>query len=241
MDKAKTLTLSGVHGIEEEMTLIDAIRTIQRNERGRQGKLRAKFAMEIKLQADNDKYFGVDTEINMKVIAVTMQRMVRGHLARIHVRRLRSTEMKFLGMKRYEEGEGGDHTLNESNTQTDHDLSPLLSNPIQLANRNHARRHDLGNQHEQAYQEALVSIKERLMLVEGPEFRETLQDEFRQWYMDIKRQTGKFPDFPDMEEWSKPQFSFAPNSKKHASEVSAGNPIADSESQGFPALLEWHF
>ena len=46
------------------------------------------------------------------------------------------------------------------------------------------------------------------MQVEGPDMKEALQDDFRQWYMEHKRKTGAFPEFPDQKVWEKSGFKF---------------------------------
>ena len=46
--------------------------------------------------------------------------------------------------------------------------------------------------------------------MEGPDIREELQDAFRQWYMDYKKQNDKLPDFPEDDEYTKPEFKFKP-------------------------------
>ena len=60
------------------------------------------------------------------------------------------------------------------------------------------------------------------MKIEGPDIKETMQDSFRQWYMEHKRIFGKFPDFPDDEIWQKDGFKFIPPIE--------GKPVAPIES-----------
>lgn len=45
--------------------------------------------------------------------------------------------------------------------------------------------------------------------MEGPDIKEAIQDDFRQWYMEYKRTYGKFPEFPSQEDWEKPDFKFS--------------------------------
>lgn len=75
-----------------------------------------------------------------------------------------------------------------------------------VENRN--RRKIVQKTHEEEYQSALQSTKEKIAKVEGPDMKESMQDSFRQWYMDHKRSTGKFPEFPDDEVWQQPGFKF---------------------------------
>ena len=59
------------------------------------------------------------------------------------------------------------------------------------------------------------------MKIEGPDIKETIQDSFRQWYMEHKRIHGKFPEFPEDEVWQKPGFQFIPPVE--------GRPITNNE------------
>lgn len=47
-------------------------------------------------------------------------------------------------------------------------------------------RDELQLKHEQKYQEALVSIKEDLRLLEGADIKEHLQDQIRQWFIECR-------------------------------------------------------
>ena len=38
--------------------------------------------------------------------------------------------------------------------------------------------------------------------------KEFIQDDFRQWYMEFKREHGKFPDFPEEQVWKQSGFKF---------------------------------
>ena len=44
--------------------------------------------------------------------------------------------------------------------------------------------------------------------------RESMQDSFRQWYMEHKRVSGKFPEFPDDTIWQHPTFKFGAEPRK---------------------------
>ena len=48
------------------------------------------------------------------------------------------------------------------------------------------------------------------MKIEGPDIKESIQDSFRQWYMEHKRIFGKFPEFPQDEVWQEASFKFIP-------------------------------
>lgn len=40
--------------------------------------------------------------------------------------------------------------------------------------------------HEQEYQQALVNVKEKLRETEGPDMKETLMDQIRQWFIECR-------------------------------------------------------
>merc|ERR1712062_942594 len=54
--------------------------------------------------------------------------------------------------------------------------------------------------HEQEYQQALGTIKDKIKETEGPDMKETMQDQIRQWFIECRDATGKFPDYPDEED-----------------------------------------
>lgn len=47
-------------------------------------------------------------------------------------------------------------------------------------------RNEVQLKHEQNYKEALVNIKEELKLMEGPDIKEHLQDQIRQWFIECR-------------------------------------------------------
>ncbi|KFO32454.1 IQ and AAA domain-containing protein 1 [Fukomys damarensis] len=54
--------------------------------------------------------------------------------------------------------------------------------------------------HEERYREALVAIKSDLQLIEGPDIKESLQDQIRHWFIECRNLTGTFPNYPDAED-----------------------------------------
>jgi hypothetical protein len=79
---------------------------------------------------------------------------------------------------------------------------------ISKLEQNLSRRKMLQIQFEEEYLQALVSTKEKILRMEGPDIKEAIQDDFRQWYMEYKRIYGNFPEFPKEEQWKKPDFKF---------------------------------
>ncbi|KAI5108887.1 IQ and AAA domain-containing protein 1 isoform X1 [Silurus meridionalis] len=82
-------------------------------------------------------------------------------------------------------------------------IDPQLSTPSsaqQRAKHIESSRHRMQEQHEAEYQQALINIKESVRLLDGPDIKETLQDQIRQWFLECRDATGKFPDFPSIED-----------------------------------------
>ncbi|EFB19046.1 hypothetical protein PANDA_021971, partial [Ailuropoda melanoleuca] len=61
-------------------------------------------------------------------------------------------------------------------------------------------RNEVQIKHEENYKEALVTIKEDLKLIEGPDIKENLQDQIRHWFIECRNLTGTFPEYPNVEE-----------------------------------------
>ena len=89
----------------------------------------------------------------------------------------------------------------------------VKANPQTKMESNAAKRRLIRQQYEEEYQQALVAIKEKISKNEGPDIKEALQDSFRHWYMEIKKDTGKLPDFPEEEDWKHPDFKFGAQKK----------------------------
>lgn len=83
------------------LSLREAISVIQKAERGRQGKLRAKYMRELRLEAKRDRLLlsdveGGESEVDLAVQLI--QRVYRGFRARNLVQMMREEDMIFLGM-----------------------------------------------------------------------------------------------------------------------------------------------
>ena len=50
------------------------------------------------------------------------------------------------------------------------------------------------------FQNAEISVKQKIREVEGPDMRETLQESIREWFIETRDATGKFPEFPEEDE-----------------------------------------
>uniref|UniRef100_A0A287CZ72 IQ motif containing with AAA domain 1 n=1 Tax=Ictidomys tridecemlineatus TaxID=43179 RepID=A0A287CZ72_ICTTR len=106
--------------------------------------------------------------------------------------------------------------------------------------------------HEEGYREALVTIKNHLQQTEGPDIKESLRDQIRQWFIECRNLTGSFPEYPNVEdggsamifsnktpeqeeeeEWKMSRSAFLP-SMKEGSDVYKDTWMNKDESQNFP-------
>ncbi|KAF6714686.1 IQ and AAA domain-containing protein 1 [Oryzias melastigma] len=55
-------------------------------------------------------------------------------------------------------------------------------------------------EHEAAYQKAVVAVTNQLREMEGNNMSNTLKSQVRQWFFDSRNATGSFPDYPDEED-----------------------------------------
>ena len=83
------------------MDLSQAITVLQCNERGRQGRLRAKFMKEIRDQEERERKVLAEGQIesDLQQSATKIQKHFKGFLARKLCRGLRTQELEFLGME----------------------------------------------------------------------------------------------------------------------------------------------
>jgi len=58
--------------------------------------------------------------------------------------------------------------------------------PQTMASRTEVDRRKTQEVHEQEYQQALVTIKEKIRETEGPDIKETLMDQIRQWFIECR-------------------------------------------------------
>ncbi|XP_051760263.1 dynein regulatory complex protein 11 isoform X2 [Ctenopharyngodon idella] len=163
------------------LTLERAIKVIQVAERARQGRLRAKFMREIHKDSERQKKADEQEAVTTDQAAVCIQKVWRGFMQRKKTKRLREEEMIFLGMA----------------------MDPKLSYPSQnelAAQNNKANRRTRQEEHEDDYQKSIGSVIYQLREVEGPEMKETMKDQIRQWFIECRDATGSFPDYPEEED-----------------------------------------
>ncbi|XP_077079719.1 dynein regulatory complex protein 11-like isoform X3 [Siphateles boraxobius] len=162
------------------LTLERAIKVIQVAERARQGRLRAKFMREIHKDSERQKKADEQEAVSTDQAAVCIQKVWRGFVQRKMTKRLREEEMILLGMA----------------------MDPKLSYPSQnelAAQNNKANRRTRQEEHEDDYQKSIGSVIYQLRDVEGPEMKETMKDQIRQWFIECRDATGSFPDYPEEE------------------------------------------
>uniref|UniRef100_A0A8C1F222 Zgc:153738 n=2 Tax=Cyprinus carpio TaxID=7962 RepID=A0A8C1F222_CYPCA len=150
-------------------------------ERARQGRLRAKFMREIHRDSERQRRAEEQEAVSTDQAAVCIQKVWRGFMQRKITKRLREEEMIFLGMA----------------------MDPNLSYPSQteLDTVNiEANRRTRQGEHEDDYQKSIGSVIYQLREVEGPEMKETMKDQIRQWFIECRDATGSFPDYPEEED-----------------------------------------
>ncbi|XP_039182160.1 dynein regulatory complex protein 11 isoform X2 [Crotalus tigris] len=165
------------------MLLEEAVRVIQIAERARQGRLRATFMKQIFFEEKRERLARLQgtKSPDVETAAMCIQRIWRGHTQWKKTLKIREEEMVFLGM-----------------IPPPHFQRPSAS--LLRAQKVDTLRCEIQEKYESDFQKALVSIKERVKEIEGPDIKETLQDQIRQWFIECRHITGKFPDYPDEEQ-----------------------------------------
>lgn len=165
------------------MPLEKAVKLIQIAERMRQGRLRAMFMKQIFLQEHRAKQLKLMGEkaLDLGSAALRIQKIWRAFNQSKKTVHDRDSEMIFLGM-----------------------IPPPLFNQVsptvEQAKKVSLLRNEVQEKHEADYRQALVTIKDDLKILEGPDIKENLQDQIRHWFIECKNLTGMFPDYPDAEE-----------------------------------------
>uniref|UniRef100_A0A8C4TDS3 IQ motif containing with AAA domain 1 n=1 Tax=Erpetoichthys calabaricus TaxID=27687 RepID=A0A8C4TDS3_ERPCA len=183
---AKILTQNGPRTPETKITMTkimsleEAIRVIQVSERARQGRLRAKFMKEIRQEEEKERKANVrwESSLDRDEAATRIQKVWLGYSQRKKTKKERLDEFLFLGMVPPAHHQEVSVTI-------------LHAQEIEKA------RSVVQEEHEAQYQQAVVSIKDTIREVEGPDIKESLQEQIRQWFIECRNATGKFPDYPD--------------------------------------------
>uniref|UniRef100_A0A8C3SPS9 IQ motif containing with AAA domain 1 like n=2 Tax=Chelydra serpentina TaxID=8475 RepID=A0A8C3SPS9_CHESE len=155
----------------------EAVRLVQMAERMRQGRLRSKFMWEIRRDEEREKRARDSgaKELDREQAAICIQKVWKGCLQRRCTKLERQREMAFIGM------------------------ALGLSGAMLRAQLGEEFRRLRQADYEAEYQQALVSIQDGLYEVEGPDMREEMKEQLRQWFIECHDLTGRFPEFPDEE------------------------------------------
>ncbi|XP_054846965.1 IQ and AAA domain-containing protein 1-like [Eublepharis macularius] len=160
----------------------EAVRLIQAAERMRQGRLRARFMWEIRRDEERERRARESglQEPDRQQAAVCIQKVWKGCVQRRLTQLARQQEMTFVGMALEPELAGA---------------SPAIIRAQLGEEFRRMRQAD----YEAEYQHALDSIRDAVYEVEGPSMREELKQQLRQWFIECRDLTGRFPDFPEAE------------------------------------------
>ncbi|XP_007939812.1 dynein regulatory complex protein 11 [Orycteropus afer afer] len=177
------LDTTSMKPVVKAIPLDKAIKMIQMAERARQGRLRAMFMKQIYLQEYRVKQGKLlaDRLPDVAAAALCIQKVWRAFHQSKKTEREREEEMIFLGMKPPPQ-------FNE------------VSAALIQAQKVNSRRNEVQIKHEEGYKEAMVTIKNDLKLLEGPDIKENLQGQIRHWFIECRNLTGAFPDYPKVEE-----------------------------------------
>ncbi|XP_067404759.1 dynein regulatory complex protein 11 [Emydura macquarii macquarii] len=184
---AQILINAGLQDIEPKyvkpLPLEEVIRVIQISERARQGRLRATFMKQIYLEEKRERQARLQggKGPNVNAAALRIQKVWRRFTQWKKTEKMRDEEMIFLGMNPPPQFQ-------------------RISASLARAQNVEAKRCEVQGKHETEYQKALVSIKTHLREMEGPDIKESLQEQIRQWFIECRHITGKFPDYPNEEE-----------------------------------------
>lgn len=62
----------------------------------------------------------------------------------------------------------------------------MKNTPQALASKTEQQRRVTQKMHENEYQQALVTIKDKIRETEGPDMKETMMDQIRQWFIECR-------------------------------------------------------
>uniref|UniRef100_A0A2K5EG52 IQ motif containing with AAA domain 1 like n=1 Tax=Aotus nancymaae TaxID=37293 RepID=A0A2K5EG52_AOTNA len=164
----------------------EAIILVQRAERARQGQLRATIMQEIWRDEERDRRIREDGrhkllqggECVSHVSPSSLCQVWKGYLQRRCTQQNRWTEMEFIGML-------------PSPNQVEH-LS-IISQACQGEDGRRLRQMEK----EEEFQAAMVKTHDSLTETEGPDMKEKMKGQIRQWFIECHDLTGQFPDYPD--------------------------------------------
>ena len=150
------------------MSIEDAIRMIQTHERARQGRARALMYKNLLKEMERANANKGEPSMDRALAASHIQRHWRGFITRKKAQQWRTEEFMFLGME----------------------PTPLPKEAKQLpqyqAKKTEERRRDIVQHNEKDFQQALITIKEKLRQSEGPDIKERMISQIRQWFLECR-------------------------------------------------------
>ncbi|KAF0886848.1 IQCAL protein, partial [Crocuta crocuta] len=163
-----------------EMTRTEAIILLQRAERARQGRLRATFMREIRKEEEQNRKIREEgwQKFSQDQAAVSIQKVWKGYLQRKRTHRDRQTEMEFIGML------PSPNQLDNLGIMSQAGFAEDVRRLCQI-------------EREEEFQLAMVTTHDSLKETEGPDIKEKLKEQIRQWFIECHALTGRFPDYPD--------------------------------------------
>ncbi|XP_068405892.1 IQ and AAA domain-containing protein 1-like [Eschrichtius robustus] len=158
----------------------EAVILLQRAERARQGRLRATFMREIRKEEERDRKIREEgrPRFSQDEAAIIIQKVWKGYQQRKRTQQDRRTEMEFIGM--LPSSSQAEHSAVTSQASLGEDVRRLLQ-----------------TEKEEAFQSAMVKTRDALREMEGPDMREKMKEQIRQWFIECRALTGRFPDYPD--------------------------------------------
>ncbi|KAG8506149.1 IQ and AAA domain-containing protein 1-like, partial [Galemys pyrenaicus] len=156
----------------------EAIIILQKTERARQGRLRAAFMQEIRREEERDRRILEEGRyrFSQDSAAIIIQKRWKGYLQRKRTRHDRQAEMELIGML---PSTGQEHMDIMFKASFGEDVRRLR----QL-------------EKEQEFQTAVVKAYSSLKETEGPDMKERMKEQIRQWFIECHDLTGRFPDYP---------------------------------------------
>jgi hypothetical protein len=154
--------------VEIKMTIEEAIRLIQTHERARQGRARAQMYKNLLKEMERANANKGESTMDNNVASTIIQKTWRGYITRKKVKQWRHEEFMFLGMEP---------------TPLPRDSKQL---PQYQQRKTEERRRDIQKHNENEYSQALVTIKEKLKQAEGPDIKERMQNQIRQWFLECR-------------------------------------------------------
>jgi len=158
----------------------DAIRLIQKNERGRQGRYRMLLILKTKRQEELDREMfqkikdGVVKERSKDQMendaALFIQRHMKGILARKRIDEIRQEEMVFLGMARKPK-----------------------AGPLAQMKKTMLERKEVQKSYMTEYLDAKDDVKQEIFDMEEDQIKEEMLKERREWIQEVKTQKGGKP------------------------------------------------